>query len=291
MVYAALGRDLQLEHMDRTRAECWLAWPWCSPRTRPLKTLEARLETRQVVRRSGKDARRQDAYSRTFTTSEGGLTEVFASHMFAPILTLGVIFAMLVAFISEAYPPEVTAMAGALVLLVTGMLPAGGCARSICQSRALDDHGDVHPFGRADADGAALNSVSRIISRHGATHPYPRARIRRRRHDPRLRIHEQHARRGDADPGRGPARANYGSRALQAADPAVLYDDPRRHVHAYRNLDQSAGRWRGPGSGHDTVHALRGDAARDLPRRDRACLHVGCSCPPCCPTATRWPTC
>ena len=51
------------------------------------------------------------------------LTELLSHDLYAPVLTLTVIGLMLAAFISEIYPPEVVAMAGAAVLLVTGMLP------------------------------------------------------------------------------------------------------------------------------------------------------------------------
>ena len=51
------------------------------------------------------------------------MTELLAHDLFAPVLTLCVIGVMFAAFIGELYPPEVTAMAGAVVLIATGLLP------------------------------------------------------------------------------------------------------------------------------------------------------------------------
>ena len=59
------------------------------------------------------------------------------------------------------------------------------------------------------------------------------------------RFHEQHARRGRADPDRGAARALDGRGAVQAADPAVLHRDSGRALHADRHVDEPACRWCG----------------------------------------------
>ena len=55
-------------------------------------------------------------------THEGRLTELISNPAFPALLTLGVLALMFVVFALEIYPPEVTAMAGAGVLVAAGVV-------------------------------------------------------------------------------------------------------------------------------------------------------------------------
>ena len=54
------------------------------------------------------------------------LTDLFASPHFSAYLTLAVLAAMFLLFVLETYPVEVTAMVGAAVLVVCGIVPSDG---------------------------------------------------------------------------------------------------------------------------------------------------------------------
>ena len=73
------------------------------------------------------------------------------SRHFPAYLTLVVLAAMFVLFVLEIFPVEVTAMLGAAVLVVLGIVPLGRCARGLLQPGALDHRRDVHRLGRAGA--------------------------------------------------------------------------------------------------------------------------------------------
>ena len=52
--------------------------------------------------------------------------DLFASPHFAAYLTLAVLAVMFLLFVLETYPVEVTAMVGAAVLVVVGVVPSDG---------------------------------------------------------------------------------------------------------------------------------------------------------------------
>ncbi len=98
------------------------------------------------------------------------MTGIIASDLFAPLLTLAVIVAMLAAFVSEIYPPEVTAMAGAAVLLATGMLPAADVL-TVFSNPAPWTIAAMFILSGGLVRTGALANLSRLISRYGARHP------------------------------------------------------------------------------------------------------------------------
>ncbi len=93
-----------------------------------------------------------------------------AHELFAPIFTLAVIAAMFVVFVRETYPPEVTAMGAAAILLATGMLPADDL---------LDIFANPAPWTIAAmfilsgglVRTGALSNISRLIANHAAARP------------------------------------------------------------------------------------------------------------------------
>ncbi len=98
------------------------------------------------------------------------MTDLFAHDLFAPLFTMAVLVAMLAAFIKEFYPPEVTAVIGAAVLLATGMLPVsalpevfGNPAPWTIASMLILSGGLVRT--------GAISNVSRLISIHGKSNP------------------------------------------------------------------------------------------------------------------------
>ena len=52
------------------------------------------------------------------------ITDIFANSGFAPVFTLLVVVAMFILFAREAYPTEVVALAGASLLVLTGIVPS-----------------------------------------------------------------------------------------------------------------------------------------------------------------------
>jgi len=98
------------------------------------------------------------------------LTELIAHDLFAPVLTLCVIGVMFAAFIGELYPPEVTAMAGAAVLLATGMLPFDDVLNVFSNPAPWTIAAMFILSGGLVRTGALAN-ITRLISRHGARHP------------------------------------------------------------------------------------------------------------------------
>jgi di/tricarboxylate transporter len=97
-------------------------------------------------------------------------TALIGHDLFAPVFTLAVIAGMFAVFVSEIYPPEVTAMAGAAILIATGMLPG---------DRLLEVFANPAPWTIAAmfilsgglVRTGALSNVSRLISSHGAARP------------------------------------------------------------------------------------------------------------------------
>ena len=204
---------------------------------------------------------------------EGSLTSFLAQPDIAPYFTLLVLGAMFVVFVLEIYPVEVTAMLGAAVLVVVGIVPSDGGAGGLLQPGALDDRGDVHRLGRAGAHRADQRlRAARLAPRgaeQGAGAVGGRA-VRRRR----LGLHQQHAARRGDDPGHGADRARDGAGAVEAADPALLPDGARRHDLDDRHLDQPARRRRGAGAGDGAVPPVRDRAARHRRHARRLRDHV-----------------
>ncbi len=105
-------------------------------------------------------------------TSQSGpcLTELLSSELYAPVLTLCVIGVMFAAFIGELYPPEVTAMAGAAVLLATGLLPFDDVL-TVFSNPAPWTIAAMFILSGGLVRTGALATVTRLISLHGARHP------------------------------------------------------------------------------------------------------------------------
>ena len=96
--------------------------------------------------------------------------EIFAHPQFHAYLTLAVVAAMFVVFLREIYPVEVTAMAGAAVLLVTGALPVNDVL-GVFSNPAPWTIAAMFVLSGGLVRTGVLNSVSRLITRHGSQHP------------------------------------------------------------------------------------------------------------------------
>ena len=218
------------------------------------------------------------------------LTSFLAQPDIAPYFTLLVLGAMFVVFVLEIYPVEVTAMLGAAVLVVAGIVPSGAVHGGLLQPRALDDRGDVHRVGRAGPHRADQRLRAAGLAARGAEQGAGAVGGGAVRHR-RLGLHQQHAARRDHDPGDGADRARHGAGAVEAADPALLPDGARRHDLDDRHLDEPARRRRGAGAGawsRSTCSRSRRSASSSRWSASRRC---GCWCRGSCRTATRWPTC
>jgi len=86
------------------------------------------------------------------------------------VLTLCVIGVMFAAFIGELYPPEVTAMAGAVVLIATGLLPFDDVL-TVFSNPAPWTIAAMFILSGGLVRTGALANITRLISRHGAKHP------------------------------------------------------------------------------------------------------------------------
>ncbi len=86
------------------------------------------------------------------------------------MLTLCVIGVMFAAFIGELYPPEVTAMAGAVVLIATGLLPFDDVL-TVFSNPAPWTIAAMFILSGGLVRTGALANITRLISRHGAKHP------------------------------------------------------------------------------------------------------------------------
>jgi di/tricarboxylate transporter len=98
------------------------------------------------------------------------LAQIAAHDLFAPLVTLGVIAAMFGFFVRDVYPPAVTAMAGAAVLVAAGVVPT---------DRLLDVFSNPAPWTIAAmfvlsgglVRTGVLANISRLITRHGGERP------------------------------------------------------------------------------------------------------------------------
>ncbi len=98
------------------------------------------------------------------------MTGLVAEPHFAAFLTLAVIAGMFVLFLLEVYPPEVTAFAGAAVLLATGMIPPKDLL-SIFSNSAPWTIASMFILSGGLIRTGVLSNVSRLISEHGARRP------------------------------------------------------------------------------------------------------------------------
>ena len=218
------------------------------------------------------------------------MAELFASPNFPAYFTLAVLAAMFIVFVLEIYPVEVTAMLGAAILVLFGVVPSDGVLEVFSNPAPWTIAAMFMVSGGLVRTGL-INTLARTVSRHAAQAQGAGGRAGRRAHRRRVRLHQQHAAgRGD-DPGDGAARAQHGAGAVQAADPALVPDGARRHDHHDRHLDQHPGRRRGAGAGAGALPPLRDRAARH--RRDPGGLrhHVGAGAAVPAATGIRWPTC
>ncbi len=98
------------------------------------------------------------------------MTTLLGNGMFAPLFTMAVIAVMFVFFVRDQYPPAVTAMAGAAVLMVAGIVPI---------DRILEVFANPAPWTIAAmfilsgglVRTGVLANVSRLITRHAADRP------------------------------------------------------------------------------------------------------------------------
>ncbi len=72
------------------------------------------------------------------------MVQLLAEPPVAAYFTLAVLAAMFVLFVLEVFPVEVTAMLGAAVLVVVGIVPSDGVLGVFSNPGAVDDRGDVH---------------------------------------------------------------------------------------------------------------------------------------------------
>ncbi|HMQ94972.1 MAG TPA: SLC13 family permease [Amaricoccus sp.] len=86
------------------------------------------------------------------------------------VFTLAVIAVMFVFFVREVFPPEVTAMAGAAVLLTGGVLPVDEVLVAFSNPAPWTIAAMFILSGGLVRTGVLAN-ISRLITRHGALHP------------------------------------------------------------------------------------------------------------------------
>ncbi len=98
------------------------------------------------------------------------MTELIAQPHFAAFLTLAVIVGMFVLFLRETYPPEVTAMAGAALLLATGVLPSDDVLKVFSNPAPWTIAAMFILSGGLVRTGV-LSQVSLLITRYGKRRP------------------------------------------------------------------------------------------------------------------------
>ncbi len=97
------------------------------------------------------------------------MIEIFGPN-FPALATLGVVISMFVLFVREVYPPEVTAMAGASVLIVTGILPVDD-ALEVLSNPAPVTIAAMFIISGALIRTGALDAFSRAITEFGKGQP------------------------------------------------------------------------------------------------------------------------
>lgn len=99
------------------------------------------------------------------------MAEILAHANFPAFFTLGVTALMFVMFVSEIYPPEVTAMAAAAILIVAGVVPTGDVFTVFSNPAPWTIAAMCILSGGLVRTGA-LTHVSRIITQHGERRPW-----------------------------------------------------------------------------------------------------------------------
>ena len=89
---------------------------------------------------------------------------------YAALITLGVLAAMLVLFVRETYPPEVTAIAGAASLIVVGILPVDDVL-AVFSNPAPLTIAAMFVLSRALVRTGTLDAFTRVISQGVRRHP------------------------------------------------------------------------------------------------------------------------
>jgi di/tricarboxylate transporter len=98
------------------------------------------------------------------------LTEILAHEQYPAVVTLIVVGLMFLLFIREVYAPEVTAMAGAAVLVATGMLSFDDLL-GVFSNPAPWTIAAMFILSGGLVRTGALNNFTRIITRHAAQRP------------------------------------------------------------------------------------------------------------------------
>ncbi len=178
---------------------------------------------------------------------------------------LAILAGMLVLFVREIYPVEVTALAGGALMLAVGILPQDDLLGVLSNPAPWTITALFIIVGSLVRTGT-LDAVTQIAVRHAATRPpaHPRSPVACDRGH--VGLHEQHAHRGGDDPGLHADRAADAGLALQGHDPAQLSVDLRRHRDADRHLHEPAGRRGGAPVGPRALLDLRDHAAGPDPR-------------------------
>jgi di/tricarboxylate transporter len=97
------------------------------------------------------------------------LSELISHPQFPAFLTLGVLALMFVVFALEIYPPEVTAMGGAAVLVAAGVVPSGNMLDAFANPAPWTIAAMFIVSGGLVRTGL-ISSFTRIVSRHAARH-------------------------------------------------------------------------------------------------------------------------
>ena len=98
------------------------------------------------------------------------MSELLTMPQFPAYFTLAVIAVMFVLFVREVFPPEVTAMAGAAVLLTGGVLPVDDVLVAFSNPAPWTIAAMFILSGGLVRTGVLAN-ISRLITRHGVQHP------------------------------------------------------------------------------------------------------------------------
>jgi di/tricarboxylate transporter len=97
--------------------------------------------------------------------------QLISSPLFPALLTLGVTAVMFALFVTEAFPPEVTGMAAAGVLVLAGVLPTDD-ALAVFSNPAPWTIAAMTILSGGLVRTGALTYVSRLITRHGGRRPW-----------------------------------------------------------------------------------------------------------------------
>ncbi len=98
------------------------------------------------------------------------MTDLVSDPLFPAVFTLVVIAGMFVLFLRETFTTEVTAMAGAAVLMIGGVIPTDQVL-SVFSNPAPWTIAAMFILSGGLVRTGVLANISRLISRHGAQHP------------------------------------------------------------------------------------------------------------------------